>query len=49
MMWMFYAIGTNFTAISAMMKNGAKNRATGENPVIVDVKMQISLLVQLVL
>lgn len=39
MMRMFYAIGTNFIAISAMMKTSAKNRATGENPVIVDVKM----------
>lgn len=49
MMWMFYAIGTNSTATNTMMKTGVKNRATGENPVIVDVKMQISLLVQLVL
>ena len=29
------AIGTNATATSAMLKAGAKNAATGENPVIV--------------
>lgn len=32
------AIGTNSTATSAMMKAGAKNGATGENPVIVGCK-----------
>lgn len=30
-----YAIGTNGTATSAMLKGGAKYGATGENPVIV--------------
>lgn len=30
-----YAIGTNSIATSAMMKAGAENGATGENPVIV--------------
>ena len=30
-----YAVGTNTVATSAMLKAGAKNAATGENPVIV--------------
>jgi hypothetical protein len=32
------AVGTNSTATNAMLKAGAKNGATGENPVIVGCK-----------
>lgn len=33
------AVGTNSTATNAMLKAGAKNGATGENPVIVGCKI----------
>jgi hypothetical protein len=33
-----YAVGTNSMATAAMMKGGAVNAATGENPVIVNCK-----------